>query len=223
MNEPTEPQPGWTEALGRHADNPPDPRTTGETIVVYAACLQCTVFPQAPLGTGKSEQGEKCSTCQGSGSSTTVFGEWTISSCENRIKAQFEQWIRRRARQAIDEADASGDSEEAGALRSVYMADIGAGHYSWEGKHCRNALRDTYGIRHLLFLLLRRCHPEIKEDEVGWIFRANARGCALALRWALGNSFSPSQPPSPGGTSLKTNGNTTPKPKMTATRPTTFD
>jgi hypothetical protein len=129
-------------------------------------------------------------------SGETIFAlgrEWTVSSCENRIKAQFEQWVRRNAKKAIAEAEAEDGPEEADAQRSAYAAARGAGHYDWDGRYCRNARGDLPGIRHLLFLLLRRCHPDITEEQTAAIFREAPKDCGLALRWALGNSESPAE------------------------------
>jgi hypothetical protein len=156
-----EPNIGWTEALGAHAGNPPEPRTSGDTI--YA------------LGR-----------------------EWTISPLENRICAQFEQMVRKRAKLAIQEAERDDGPEEANAMRSAYAADLGGGHYNWDGRYCRSARGDWPGLRYLIFLLLRRCHPDVTEDQVGRMLKEDARGCGLALAWALGRMGQESQGTSPG-------------------------
>jgi hypothetical protein len=112
---------------------------------------------------------------------------WRVASCELRIRAQFEGWVRRGAKKAISDAEMEDGPEEAGAMRSAYQAALGAGHYSWDGRYCRSARGDLPGIRYLLYLLIRRCHPDVTESQVEAMFSENPRGCGMALRWALGN------------------------------------
>lgn len=110
MSEQEEPAPGgpeggqggWSEALGAEAGNPPEPRAGGETILVYRACPGCK-------GTGKDPEGllEKCPDCGGTGKGREVAEQWTVSKCELRIKAQFEQRVRS---EALAAALAVGDS-----------------------------------------------------------------------------------------------------------------
>lgn len=119
--------------------------------------------------------------------------EWTVSSDEARIKAAFEQWVRRNAKQAIRLAEEEDGPEEADSMRSVYAADIGSGHYTWDGRHIRNALKDVPGLRHFLFLCLVRCHPEMTEGMVASMFAESPKDCSLAIRWALGNLRSPAR------------------------------
>lgn len=125
---------------------------------------------------------------------------WNFSSCENRIKSQFEDWVRDNARsepgrlekRAAAENDASLQ-KEADALRATFVAQLSAGHYNWEGKHCREARGDLPGIYLLAFLLLRRCHPDITEEKAAAVFDGNTKDCFAAMGWALGNSISPTQ------------------------------
>lgn len=152
----SEPNIGWTEALGGAADNPVAPRQTGETF-------------------------------------SALGKEWKVSSCENRIKAQFEQWVRRNARKDIEEIESEEGPEAGNQLRSVFLADRGAGHYNWDGRHIRSARGDLPGLRQLLFLLLKRCQPDVTEQIVESLFRENPRGCGFAIRWALGNLEAPAE------------------------------
>lgn len=148
---------GWQEALGSHATNPANPRTSGFTI----------------SGLGK---------------------KWTVASLENALKAQFEGWVRDGAMDTIRNL-ANVDPEMAAEFKSVFMADMGAGHYRWNGKAIRKALQDYNGVCYLLYLLMRRCHPNVTEEEVAKIFKENHLECGAALAWALGNSSTPSNQP----------------------------
>jgi len=145
---------GLTEALGEHASNPAQPRSSGEHLQALGR-------------------------------------DWVVSSCELRIKAQFEQWVRANAYRGVREAEEFGGPEEGTHARSQYLADRGAGHYNWEGRHCRNALDDLPGIAYLFFLLLRRCQPDVTPEVASAVFKDNPGGCTVSLQWALGNSSAP--------------------------------
>lgn len=124
--------------------------------------------------------------------------EWRVSSCENRIKAQFESWLKKNASRGVAETEADEGPDAANAQRSAFIADRGAGHYSWNGKYARSARSDFPGLCYLFYLLLRRCQPDITIDEAELVFKDNPRGCGLAIRWALGNSDGPAPSGKPG-------------------------
>lgn len=123
--------------------------------------------------------------------------EWRLSTMENRLKAQFEQWVRSRAVAAINDIEQEQGPEVAASFRSSYLSDRGAGHYNWDGRHCRSARTDVPGICHMLYLMLRRCHPDVTPEQADAIFRENSAGVALAFRWALGNPTQPTGQPAP--------------------------
>ncbi len=126
-----------------------------------------------------------------SGDSIYALGKhWKVSSCEMRIKAQFEQWVRLNAKQAITEALQAGDAEEADAMRKAYMSDIGAGHYTWDGRNVRSARGDMPGVRYLVYLLLNRCDSNVTYEMAVAIVAENPVETGMAIGWSLGN-FSP--------------------------------
>ena len=153
----TEPNVGWTEALGEEGTYPPQPRGTGESLFVLGR-------------------------------------EWKLSSCESRIKAQFEQWVRSNAKRSLAALEREFSPEEANALRSTYIGDLSAGHYNWDGRHVRSARGDMPGLVHLTYLLLLRCHPKITEEQVRAMYLADPVACGMSLRWALGNSTAAGKP-----------------------------
>lgn len=125
--------------------------------------------------------------------------EWKVASFENRLKAQFEQWLRRRAKQEILNTEIEDGPEEAAKMRSAYLADLGAGLYTWDGRHGRTARGDLPGLQYVLFLALHRCQPEVTQDQVEEMFEENAINCGLALRWILGKSKAPAGTATPTG------------------------
>ena len=171
---------GWTEALGPHADNPPAPRASGESIYVVR-CPSCDDFrdPQVQDETGKFPSSQ-CS-C----GADRVVERYKVPDDEQGIKAQFEQWVRDGAQQAIQETMMSGDLEEADRLRDKYMSQ--RREYTWDGKHCRAMRASWTGIIYLAYLLLRRCHPQMTEERASKIVHANPKGWGMVWAWAQGN------------------------------------
>lgn len=122
---------------------------------------------------------------------------WKLSSCENRIKAQFEQWVRGNAEAAIAGLEDS-NPEMYREWMGAYLEARAAGSYNWEGTACRKALRDMPGVKHLIYLLIKRCHPKITEAKVSELMRKCGAQCTAAVRWAMGNSQSPAANGQPG-------------------------
>ena len=180
---------GWKEALGSEMDNPERPRRSGFPVVIYTRCVVCG-------GTGSMGEGIPCKECNGTGNSSEAESEWMVSSCEMRIKAQFEEWVQNNAIRLCDKIEATRGSEHAAQFRSNFEGDYAGGMYFWDGRHCRNARQDMPGMRYLFYLLLRRCHPEVTPDLAGEVMTKNPGGCAAAIGWAMGNSSSPLTQPS---------------------------
>lgn len=127
-----------------------------------------------------------------SGEIIHAFGkEWKISADENRIKAQFEQKIRSEALKAIE--DCSDNPETYDRMMAAYVAERAAGHYNWDGRRCRNARGDVPGLTYLLYLLLRRCQPDVTEAQAAAIFQKHIRQAVQAIAWALGNFQTPEE------------------------------
>ena len=192
-----DPNLGLTEALGEHADNPERPTRTGDTVVTgwceECGCAVCN-YEVGPDGSPTGEEVGECPAC----GAFLGSREWLVPANELRLKAQFEQWVRRRAQLAYEALD-GGYSEEADKLRSVYMADFAAGHYSWgstpapQGKHLRAALTCPAGFYHMMFILLRRGEPSLDEESARRAVDSNPKRFAQALAWSMGNSHAPSE------------------------------
>ncbi len=128
------------------------------------------------------------------GEPVEALGEdFRVSSCEARLKAQFEEWVIKGAKASFKMIEVEDGPEEAAKYRSAFMADRGAGHYTWNGRHCRSARNDYPGMIYLFYLLLKRCHPDMTEKKAETIFRDNPRECGEALGWAQGNEETPPQ------------------------------
>ncbi len=111
----------------------------------------------------------------------------TLATDEMRIKAQFEQRLKEKALETIRDAMRRNDPEEADLMRSVYMGDVATGAYTWDGRYGRAARKDWDGMTHLLYLMLRRCHPKITLQEVADLMEDDPRACGDAMRASQGN------------------------------------
>jgi hypothetical protein len=153
-------------------------------------------------------------------SGDTLFAlgrEWKVAPLEYRIRAQFEEWVRAGALKVIEEVYLQGYPEQAHQMRSTYIGDCGAGHYNWDGKHCRSARTDVPGLHYYVYLLLRRCDRKVTLSQVRAIWKENASACTFAIHWAEGNEVSPEEEASGG------NGRTTQKRDAKTRKPMSMD
>jgi hypothetical protein len=139
-------------------------------------------------------------------------GQHRVSSCENRIKAQMEQFVRAETAAEIQRTEAT-DPDEAEKERAVYLTRRAAGDYNWGGSAVVSVMRTVKGIKHLLYLLLLRCNPKMTTELAERILKDNPKDCGMAIAWALGNSNAPQ-----GSGATASNGSAaTGKTKRTAT------
>lgn len=125
---------------------------------------------------------------------------YMVSSVENRIKAQFETWVRSEAMNSISIAESMGKIELANKFASSFQMDFAAGEYNWGpskdprrvgGKAITNAMGTSGGVMKLMHLLLCRCNPTVTEELAYKIMEECQVATALAINWALGNSEAP--------------------------------
>lgn len=188
--------PGRTEVLGEHATNPPNPSAGGTTIAT-GWCDKC----RKPIV--NELVGAACQRCD----SLIASREWSVSAVEDRITAQFEQEVRRKARAAYIDIVRS-DAEESAEMRSLYMTEFASGAYNWNDaganvhNHVRTARKKTWGAFFMLYLLLKRCDPSMTEQLAIDIWLANPNDALSTYLWTLGipsgNVQSPAQPPPSG-------------------------
>lgn len=127
--------------------------------------------------------------------------EWKVSPLEQRIKALFEQEIRKNAILAVQEVEELGNPELSRKMMSAYIADRSSGAYNWDGSVCRTSRGDLPGLRHLFHLLLARCGSVDKDDRATSeaVFNANPKAAVTAIHWAVGNEVSPAKKPGTNG------------------------
>jgi hypothetical protein len=125
--------------------------------------------------------------------------EIPVSGIEQRIKAQFEQWVRKGAQRAIASMMRDTDTDEVTRYRSTYMADFGTGKYNWPenspikaaGTHIRNALNDISGRLYLFYLLLKRCDASMTEDKATELVLQDPEQVGEIVGFVLGNGQAP--------------------------------
>ena len=135
---------------------------------------------------------------------TGLGKQWPVGPLEQRIKAQFEQWLMKNSMQAVlnceslaKKADSTKEQAtwliEADQQRKVFMNGMASGAYSWRGSAYRAAVSDIPGTIYLLYLLMSRSTPAITHEQVQAIFKENPEEAGKAVRWALGNELAPSE------------------------------
>ena len=118
--------------------------------------------------------------------------QWTFAKMEWRLKAQFEQWVRAKAKAECSILEREDGPEVGDKAWSTYLNNVSAGAYNWDGRACRKARTDWPGVIYQCFLCIQRCHPEVTEKQVEAIVKDSTISCREALSWALqGNSESP--------------------------------
>lgn len=187
---------GVTETLMGHAANPATPAFGGYTITTgwCASCNNPVAITSLVCGNcGKSRE-------------QSSLKEWPLSQLEDRLKAQFETEVRRRARLAYTSLQQE-DPQEADQMRAMYQRDYVAGKYSWDDmglnskNHIRSARAEAWGAIYLIYLALRRCDPNMTQELALQIWLANHKEALAAYSWLLGllgNSQTPVASPSAG-------------------------
>lgn len=126
--------------------------------------------------------------------------EYHFSFPEQRFKGQFEQWLVRNAIRTVTDCESFAADEpdenqklvwlrEADKQRQMFSSNRSAGLYNWMGAISRKAIADVPGSIHLSYLFLRRCRPDITEQEVSEAYMANMEDFNDAVRWALGKEM----------------------------------
>ena len=195
--------PGRSEILGEHAANPErSSQGFGGSSIHTALCGKCgAIKPYAMVG-------KKCDDC----GNKLASREWLCSALEDRLTAQFEDEVRRRARLAYLDISRT-DPKESVEMRSQYMNDFAAGAYNWDDdganptNHVRVARAKTWGALYLIFLLMRRCDDSVTEQQAKAVWLANPEDALRTYFWALGvvgNSPTPPPEKTEGGDGVKT-------------------
>ncbi len=118
--------------------------------------------------------------------------DWTVSSMENRIKAQVEKLVRSKALELIAITD-KDDPDAADGLREKFQEDYTNGLYNYpdsdglEGKHVRRFMFSRTGTLQVMLLLMRRCHDDVTYADVLALAKERPKEFVDAFRWALGN------------------------------------
>ena len=200
--------PGRSEVLGQHAGNPAQPSVVGETL----SAMWCTRCQAVAFDAPAKDSVHCCPVCK----TPSVLRTWKVSALEDRITAQFEQEVRRRARLAYQLMDRD-DPEEADKMRSLYQQEFSAGQYNWEDggvnstNHVRNARGKTWGALYLIYLLMVRCDPTVTEKVATDVAASSPKDWLEVYHWALGLPKNLNAPvePSPTGASETTVTSTT--------------
>lgn len=169
---PGEPALGWSDVLGPHAANPPQPRTTGCELIVEDDGAE---WPVPPAEHGIKGQFEDYLRRQA----------WMVVLEADRLDQETAALAR-----------AAGVSVPTAQLQyertlALYMRNRAAGHYTWLGEVAEEARATGPGIIQLLHLLLLRARPAATLDDAERLYCCYPNQANAALGAALKNLFPP--------------------------------
>lgn len=102
----------------------------------------------------------------GGGHGVPALGKtYTLSDVTKRIMAEFESFHESHALAGVRKRRDVLDQEEYTELLARVSEGIDIGEYSWGGTRWRRFVRQESGMVRLTWLLLRKHHPGITEEE----------------------------------------------------------
>ncbi len=171
---------GRNEVLGAHVANP-----ATSNIGRSMSCGWCTSC---------EEPCNNIDGCLRCGKDNVITKEYPVSPVEDRITAQFEEFVRSRARLAYMDIERS-DPNEADKMRSKYNSEWSAGMYNWDDNddntinYVKLALGKPWGAHHLMFLLMVRADKDITKPEAVKILNSLTKEEFIDVyTWALAAS-----------------------------------
>lgn len=215
--------PGRSDILGEHAANPPTNGSGfGGGTIPTSVCSACGwIAPVTEVNKNCARARRETVGCLGH----MIIKEWKCSSLEDRITAQFEDEVRRRARMAYLNVLTSSnplDQLEGQRMAAAYTDEFAAGAYNWDDdelspvNHVKAAKSKVWGTIYLLWLCMRRVDETVTEAQAKAILFANTAEAMRTYLWILGVAKN-EQPPFPtaaNGASRSVSGervNTTPQ------------
>jgi hypothetical protein len=110
---------------------------------------------------------------------------WTFE-----IRGYFEQYVQRAVLEAANLLDRSNPAA-ADAARARIVADIGLGLYAWGSDNISKALDARQHIQYIIYLQIKKNHPEVTLDLVKKLYLADLRGLSQAALLANGIPIDP--------------------------------
>lgn len=141
--------------------------------------------PQAGYDEVFGEYTDNPETPKAGGEVISALGRvWTVSHVEQRLKGQFERWLKRRALLETEAICAEVPEEIGMKYRAVYAQERAVGQFKWGSAYAQAAINANDGFAQWLYILLRRCHPDITEEKAAAIIQDNPTGVGDAMLWA---------------------------------------
>jgi hypothetical protein len=106
---------------------------------------------------------------------------YRVSPLTWELQAKFETWLEKRALDKVRQHRNTLPAAEYDTLLKSVMRDIAAGVYSFGGEMSVRASQSIPGAKHLLYLELNKCHPEVDEEFTDRIFQAKLEAVTQAL------------------------------------------
>ena len=91
---------------------------------------------------------------------------WNLNYPDEATLGRFVKRCKRLALEALDLAREVMSPDGFAAMSAAVNAEIGVKRlYEWGGQRCQEALFNTDGLAHFLWLLLRPNHPDLTEKD----------------------------------------------------------
>ena len=96
---------------------------------------------------------------------------YTLSPWDFSIQANFERYIEDKAVQAARRMQRHLPEKDYSELLAKVTRDIATGVYSFGGEVISESLKSVENLQHLVFLMLKKNHPEVTPQLVKEIFK----------------------------------------------------
>lgn len=123
---------------------------------------------------------------------------YLLSVCTKRVQTDFQEWLKERAKREVLTIQELSPDQVGMALAKIAQ-DAAAGVYAWNGTAGLKARSTWEGIAQVLYLLLRRNHPEIQPggDEIEQIMEEHTESAAAAIKESIDRGNRKSAAPTP--------------------------
>jgi len=111
---------------------------------------------------------------------------YKVHPCTYEVQAAFERYLEGYAIDTYYKLSRKMSVEDSDKMLAQLHRDISMGFYSFGSKAVREALDSKVHLRHMVFLMLKKNHPEVTVELVREMF--DAQGDRLMLSVNLANA-----------------------------------
>lgn len=109
---------------------------------------------------------------------------YTVSACTYEVQAAFEKYLERYAIDTHYRMARMLSEDDSEKSLSNLQRDLASGAYNFGGDQVRKALDSLLHLRYMVYLVLKKNHPEISIEQVKEMFETNRDNLMLAVNRA---------------------------------------